>query len=290
MRRGGDNVSSIVLRKDVDWAEGLGAMRVVTIGGIAIAILAAPIAAKAQQASHNWTGFYAGLHAGGGWGDNDVDAGCNDPTGSIDFSPNCSAAIAARAFETDYSTDLSGFIGGGQVGYNFQTGNVVFGLEADISWTSIDGSDSASTNATAVFFAENSRVSQDLEWLGTVRGRIGYATGNWLLFATGGLAYGEVDARYSLSVPASGFSFKDSDSSVETGWTVGGGAEMAFGQWSLKGEYLFYDLGDQDLSKQLVFNGVTLPGKFESDYETQGHIARIGLNYHFDDVRELPLK
>jgi outer membrane immunogenic protein len=151
----------------------------------------------------------------------------------------------------------------------------------------MDGSDSDNDQLSGPI-SQSSSVSQDIEWLGTVRGRIGLATGNWLLYATGGLAYAKVDYDYSYSLrPDIDYIANDSESSVETGWTLGGGAEVALGKWSLKGEYLYYDLGDQDLSAEGVLNGVRTsalgrPIHFEPEFETQGHIARIGLNYHFD--------
>ena len=258
-------------------------MRRLIASAAALLAVTLPMSAEAQEATHNWTGFYAGLHAGGGWGNNDVDVGCKDPTGVFDGTANCSGVIALGDFPTSFSTDLQGFIGGGQLGYNFQTGNIVLGIEADISGTSIDGSDSKSPPPVRFpGFPEFARVSQDLDWFGTVRGRVGLTTGNWLLYATGGLAYAKVDYKYSWSIPnLPGFA-SDSSSSWQTGWTIGGGAELGLGQWSLKGEYLFYDLGSEDLSAQAIAGGTPQPTFFEPDFETRGHIARVGLNYHFD--------
>jgi outer membrane immunogenic protein len=241
---------------------------------------------NAQEGTHNWSGFYAGLHAGAGWGNGDVKTGCNDPTGLLDGTPNCSRVIALGALVSHYATDFRGAIGGGQAGYNFQSGNFVFGAETDMAWTSINGGDSASTNTISFpggfVTGEESYVSQNLEWLGTLRGRLGYASESWLFFATGGLAYGKVETGYSLLVPFTGFSTQELRSDIEVGWTAGGGAEFAFGKWSLKGEYLYFDLGEQQVSPRTIFNGVEIPARFESRFETEGHIARIGLNYHFD--------
>lgn len=248
-----------------------------------IAFTAVPAVAHAQSATYSWAGFYAGLHSGYGWGDNDVDTSCKDPAGVLDGTPNCGLTLG-EGIASNYSLDQNGFLGGAQAGYNFQSGSFVFGIETDIAWSNIDGSDT--TNDPLTNFPPlrgRGRVSQDLEWLGTVRGRLGYAISNWLLFGTGGLAYGKVDRDFSFSIDiAPPITWNDSDSSTETGWTVGGGAEVAFGQWSVKGEYLYYDLGDGDTSAQEAQFGLKFDNFLESDFETKGHIARIGLNYHFN--------
>ena len=247
--------------------------------GLAVFALAVPAAAQAQGASHDWTGFYAGLHAGAAWGTADADVGCDD-AGSI--APGFCAAVSPLGVPPrDYTFDRDGFIGGGQAGYNAQFGDLVLGVETDISRTDVEDRVSQD-NFVAGVGPQFSKLAQDLEWLGTVRGRLGWAIGNGLLYATGGLAYGRVDYRYSYSLPGAAYAAKDSGSATQLGWTAGGGAEIAFGQWSLKTEYLYYDLGEEDLAAELIVGGIATRIVFEPEFETQGHLARVGLSFHFN--------
>lgn len=253
-------------------------------GAIALMFLSAAVPAEAQDG--NWGGFYGGLHAGGAWGNTDTNVGCVD---NVFGGALCAAAVAERAFPFNMSTDLDGFIGGAQAGYNFQGRRMVVGFEADIAWTSSDSSASVATGATTNFQGNVVSVSQDLEYLATVRGRLGYAVhSNMLLYATGGFAFGDVDYSYALEFSPSGDYAKASDSKTQTGWTIGGGGEYSFGHWSLKAEYLYYDLGEETLSAQAVEEtpAITPSGGpvnifFNPEYETQGHIARLGLNFRF---------
>jgi outer membrane immunogenic protein len=166
---------------------------------------------------YNWTGAYVGLN--GGYG----------------FSG---------------SNGSDGWLFGGTLGYNLQTGGpLVWGLEGDIAWTDIEGSNA---------FNQTSN-----NWLGTVRGRIGYAmgpTGTVMPYVTGGVAFGDIEN----AVPGFG-SARD----TKLGWTLGGGIEAALsGPWTAKVEYLYVDLGD----------GPTVAG-VGSDFHT--NIIRAGLNYRF---------
>ena len=122
----------------------------------------------------------------------------------------------------------------------------------------------------------------DLEWLATVRARVGIVNGDWLLYGTGGLAVGQIEAKYTLNFPELDAFARDSKTETRVGWTVGAGAEVNMGLWSIKGEYLYYDLGTVDLSAQGVLAGVPRPVYFEPEFETQGHIGRIGINFRLD--------
>lgn len=245
------------------------------LGAMGLLLLVAAVPAEAQDG--NWNGFYAGVNAGGTWGDADTNTSCLDNQFGGAF---CTAIAAEGALPFNMSNDLNGFIGGVQAGYNVQRGLMVFGVEADIAWTSIDSNTSNSNGATASFLPSVTTASQELNWLGTVRGRLGYAVhGNMLLYATGGLAYGNVDNSYS-HVFTNGDYARASQSKTKAGWTVGGGGEYGFGRWSLKGEYLYYDLGDETLSAQAIdANGFRNNLYLDSEYETKGHIVRVGLNF-----------
>jgi outer membrane immunogenic protein len=151
------------------------------------------------------------------------------------------------------------------MGYNRQAGAWVFGLEGDYAWANIEGSSNNCGAASPVPHACASRV----ESLGTLRGRIGYAvgpTGNWLPYATGGVAVGELKASDSF-FPASGSNFR-------AGWTVGGGLEVGLTpNWTAKVEYLYVDLGSR-----WTFDVV--PGVAET-VGFNANIVRAGIDYKF---------
>jgi outer membrane immunogenic protein len=200
--------------------------------GAFFAVLTTPTMAQ------DWNGLYVGGSAGGAWGDSDTRVNClSDPQSA------CDRGIALGAFSTRFSSSLDGFLAGGQIGYNFQLHrNLVLGIETDISGTSIEGSDSKHTSG-ASFNDQIAHVSQEIDFLGTIRGRAGYATGNWLFYATGGWAYAGVDYNYLLNIPESGRTAAASRSATKSGWIAGAGVEVGLGsRWSVKAEYLFYDV------------------------------------------------
>jgi outer membrane immunogenic protein len=179
-----------------------------------------------------------------------------------------------------------------QAGYNVQTGSLVWGVEADIAAAGIKGSSTVS-RTLPVFPDIMTRQEQKVDWLGTVRGRIGATvTPDLMLYATGGLAYGHVKASTSIVDPtlAAGTPCLNvicgagTSESWRAGWAVGGGGEYRFASnWSVKLEYLYYDLGSE---KYTFFNPLFpfTPGPargFDATADFTGHIARVGLNYKF---------
>ncbi|MGJ5137543.1 outer membrane protein [Bradyrhizobium oligotrophicum] len=214
-------------------------MKKILLATVALAALAAPAAAADLAARptytkapvlapvQTWTGFYIG--AMGGYANEDAD-------------------FAA----------MKGGFAGGTVGYNWQQGAVVFGLEADAAWADIN----ASVGALGV-----TAESKIRDW-GTVRGRIGYAFGPTLVYATGGYAW--ADNRISLTAPGVAVS----DSKIHSGWTVGAGVEYMFApNWSLKGEYLYKSFGGE--SYTFTGLGTLATGTLNV------HSGQVGINYHF---------
>lgn len=189
----------------------------------------------------SWTGLYIGATVGGGWGESRFDDGA--PSNPF---------------------DIDGFVGSAAVGYNLQLDrNWVVGIEADIS-SGISGGfgpgNLGQPNGGGWFCGSGACVT-DVNWFGTVRGRIGYASSTLLVYGTGGLAYGRVESEIENSV------VQVSDTSV--GWTVGGGLEYAFApNWSAKIEYLHVDLGWTRSANGFFFR---------SDAEFD--VVRAGLNY-----------
>ena len=177
----------------------------------------------------DWTGFYVGVNGGYGWG-----------TSRYDFG-----AAGINRF------NVNGGLVGGTIGYNYQFGQTVLGIEGDIDWADINGS------AACVAGLCQTKV----DWLSTVRGRLGYAIDRFMPFVTAGAAFGDVKAN----IPGLG-----SQSNTQAGWTVGGGAEYAFApNWTVKAEYLYVDLGK--------FNCNTCG----ANVKFNENIVRAGLNYKF---------
>lgn len=264
-------------------------MLAATVMGVGVAS-AADLPAKTYSkaptmvaAVYNWTGFYVGVNVGYGWGtDHTVLTTDTDgaPGGPFSALLNQANNVAAKP---------AGIIGGAQAGYNWQQGRTLVGVEADVSGTDIHSSSDFSGPVGVTRFVHS---DQRLEWLATLRGRIGFlATEQFLLYATGGLAVGQVNTNASLTttvpnnVPAClaaniGVCFGTSDRSTRIGWTAGAGGEFAFSpNWSVKAEYLFVSL-DRTNSTGLDtrFNP---PLRFVADTRNDFHIARVGVNYRF---------
>ena len=180
---------------------------------------------------YNWTGPYVGLNGGWGWGDS--------------------------SWTSTGGRSVSGGMIGGTVGYNWQMGQAVFGLEGDLDWTNISGT-------TAAFCALGCTTSNS--WLGTVRGRLGYAIDRFMPYVTGGAAFGDIRATQP------GFAA----SSTNVGWTVGTGVEVALApQWTAKAEYLYVDLGSFTC-------GLSCGNAVAADsVSLRTNLLRAGVNYKF---------
>jgi outer membrane immunogenic protein len=220
-----------------------------------------------------WTGLYIGLNAGYGF------AGNKNVT--VGGSPLITASQLAGNTPFALSTKRDGFIGGAQIGYNWQAGSFVYGLEADIQGADIKGSSSYCGPVGCANLITT--ASTKLDWLGTVRARFGFAAfDRTLLYVTGGLAVGSSKLSANINeFSGAGRQFIASESSnARAGYTIGAGAEYAFTQnWSAKLEYLYYDLG----SRSAVGIQTNPLGPDFATYRTKtdGHIVRVGLNYRF---------
>jgi outer membrane immunogenic protein len=235
----------------------------------------------------NYTGFYAGLNGGGGFE--------NTINNRVSSSSNVGFLLAPLV-PGQLNTRPRGFIGGGQIGYNWQAGLFVWGVETDFQGANITGS-AAVTNLNTFCCTITETLtaagSQRIDWFGTLRGRLGWTpTPPLLIYATGGLAYGQVKTDVSFTgsfVQSSPLpSFTSSGTSAVTnnetraGWTVGGGAEWMFTpQWSIKAEYLFYDLGTQSIDQTIFFSSGAGFTAIHSDAHYRGSIVRGGVNFKF---------
>lgn len=234
------------MRRSVLSIVATGLLAVGSISVAAAADIPARMPAKAPPAVYvppfSWTGFYAGVNAGWGW---------TDGNGTLGAGP----------FTGPASTSGNGFLGGVQIGYNWQAGNIVFGLETDFQGST--GSGSASGSAGPVAFTGTAETP----YFGTVRGRLGYAFDRNLIYITGGGAYGKSTLDGTLNTTGA-----FSSSATFWTWTIGAGYEaMLWDRWSAKAEYLYVGTPDSAPTPP----GTTLSG------DTDTHIVRVGLNYHF---------
>jgi outer membrane immunogenic protein len=252
---------------------------------LATPVLAADMPARYAKAppamvspAYNWSGFYVGVHAGYGFSEDDTVVTTGQLAGNI-------ANVAGGARPAQVRLDRDGFVGGGQMGYNWQfSPNWVFGLEADISY--VDGRETINVGTLSLPTAVppnaplNNTFRSRMEYFGTFRGRIGYAWDRTMVYATGGLAYAEVENSASFFNAANVLQFDGRTRGIETGYTVGGGIEHAFSpNWSVKAEYLYYDLGSNVVNVAAAGGGGV--GGYDSRFENDGHIVRAGLNYKF---------
>lgn len=251
--------------------------------GIVIGCSGVSWAADASTMGYNWTGVYAGLNAG-------VGIGSSDAKTTTVFSPTgyfATSSVPAIASAGDQNLNNTNFIGGAQVGYNQQFGKWVLGGELDFNFMNINDSKSCTEVypccAPTTFTIKS---SVDTDWLFTLRPRIGYASNNWLFYATGGLAVTKLNADFILTDTFANGHETGSISETKAGWTVGGGIEMGFkNKWSIKTEYLYANFGDVSTTSQ-NFTAFTPPIAFPANTFThtinmQIHIVRVGLNYRF---------
>jgi outer membrane immunogenic protein len=246
-----------------------------TLVAVSAPAFAADMALKAPPPvapAWSWTGWYAGVNVGGSFGKANDSASFGAP--AVPFVPGST------------SSNLNGVIGGGQLGYNLQSGSFVYGLEADIQGSGERGT-ANSTNtvivpipgALPVVSTGNLTDNEKLPWFGTLRGRLGLlASPTWLLYVTGGLAYGEIKSNETLTVGAlaatSGFN------TTRAGWTLGGGVEgVISGNWTAKLEYLYMDFGTINNTFAGVVGSPFTPINLST--HVTDNVVRVGLNYHF---------
>jgi len=264
-------------------------MRLRIIAWIAALLLASIASAEAQMMPGGaWQGFYAGANVGAAW----LDAhGTLSPTGCFatvgGCGPTAGGGGASRSFSRSFNA--SGVIGGGQAGFNWLVApQWLVGLEADIAGTSAGNSTNNVYSLSGPLSGSatvHSSASQD--FLGTVRGRVGFvATPTLLLFGTGGFAYGQQSGSASITFSRAGDTYSKSFSNLRTGYAAGGGAEWLFApQWSLKAEYLYVDLGAGGNQTVNITNaaatGVNPNAGFHSSLSSHENVFRVGVNYHF---------
>jgi len=242
-----------------------------------VAIAAVCLALPAQ--AWDGSGFYAGLNAGlAAGGDAGGDYG-------IHLFPEHSTFV-----DTPIDLSSSFVLGGVGIGYDWKRSGIIFGIAADVQATSFD--ESAITEGHDYLFiapghwetdhypGTTYKASQKMDWLGTVRGRAGaFLLDNTLVYGTVGLAFGRVANSALLAYP-SGMNYAIRDTSTQIGFALGAGAEQRIGRdWSLKAEYLYFDLGQDRIIGEPGSNpDYASAGKID---QPSGHILRLGINRHF---------
>lgn len=244
--------------------------------GIAAGVLIAASAAQAADipvkaiapvvAVYNWTGIYGGIHGGYGRGMKDW-------------------------LNSTFDYPVSGFLGGGQIGINQQIGNWVIGIEADASWTNINGSQAVAFGGPIIGFVQSITGSTKIDALATVAGRLGFAQDRWLVYVKGGAAWAREthDFAFSTSIAVPGAAPVTqtaiaSGRGSPLGYVVGFGAEYAFwGNWSFKSEYNFMNFGTTrtQIAGTQTALGVTTAFTDELEIQQSVHVAKFGLNYRF---------
>ena len=250
-------------------------LRKLLLGAALSLSLTAPALAQ-TAASWTWTGPYAGLNIGYGWGNETYNY-----QGSYD-------APGAQPAYGSFDHVVRGVTGGAQIGYNYQMHDgLVLGVETDLDGTntgfnrSYYGNDGAGNNYTG-------RIQSQLDYLGTVRGRVGLPImgGRVMPYVTGGLAYGRVEGSSTFNcpgcAPGEGGSFNAANEQV--GWTAGAGVEYPVShRLSLKVEYLYADFGHGGLNTPN--GGLGGPGvsiyNASANQQLDDNVVRVGLNYHF---------
>ncbi|HEY7998318.1 MAG TPA: outer membrane protein [Pseudolabrys sp.] len=252
----------------------------ITAFGFVSAAGAADMPVKAVRApiiapAYNWTGFYVGGNVGYGWGNGDTS-----------FGPLPTAAAFVNLAPQTLSPNPKGVLGGLQAGYNWQTGQWVWGVETDFQWSGMTGSVTQTpiiqNNGTPFPGAGFVQAGEKMRWFGTLRARAGFTPmDRVLLYATGGLAYGNVHYTSTTDFrPVGTTQYIGDITKTKAGWTIGAGAECAFAQmWTAKFEYLYYDLGKENVT----VNATPLLPPFQVAYswKTTGNIVRLGVNYKF---------
>jgi len=253
-------------------------------------------AAMAQDAdTFDWSGPYVGVNAGAAI---NGDTSFRDTTGDL---PNNVNALNQGLRPVANTVKDSGFTGGAQIGYNLNRRGLLLGVEADINYTDLDKTETLSNTSnfgplgtpSATPVTRDNQYRGKLDYLGTVRARLGLTFDRVLVYGTGGLAYGRINQETIYYGPNAGDTpfFAGRNRKTDLGGVYGGGVEFAMPTESflnffnssavtVKAEYLHYDLGYRNLRFPGVNGGANIGG-YDSRVRTDGDVVRAGINYKF---------
>jgi outer membrane immunogenic protein len=222
--------------------------------------------------AYNWKGFYVG-----------VNAGAVLSRSAFDYTPsNFFAGVTTLGPDGTARFNRTGFTGGGQAGYNWQTGAFVLGVEGDINYTDVRSVGSITRGPVpGLSLGYTVSESSKSDWLATARARAGVTAGNALFYVTGGLAVADYNFTQTGLFPNCPCATTATISKTKVGWTVGAGVEYAINAaWSVKAEYLYVDIGSESFADNLGAFGLP-QASFTHDVRLTENIGRVGLNYRW---------
>jgi outer membrane immunogenic protein len=251
-------------------------LHLAAIAGLTLTAL--PAAAFAQD---TWDGWYVGANIGGASGSSRQSSDINSATNTY-FAGSSITSINADGHRK--ITD-SGVTGGLQVGFNAQSGGMVWGVEADFDALDINKSSSVTTTYPCCGPSTYTQTQGiKTSWMFTARPRVGFVAGDWLVYGTGGVAVADVKATQRFSdnfTPSPGAQERASSNRNRTGWVLGGGVEHGMSDgWSLKAEYLYADFGKTSFSGALT-NPTATTATFNDRADLRVNIFRVGVNKRF---------
>ena len=269
------------------WLKGVAIAALTAVGTVAAQAADLPTRKEAPAPvfvppPFTWTGFYVGANVGGIF--------TSGSRSATLFAPAAFPFAVQANFPGGLGNGQSGVIGGGQAGYNWQTGAFVLGVETDFQGTSLSkkvdviGPSFLGPAGPGDFFTLHAKAS--LDWLGTTRGRIGFVAtpdNRLMIYATGGVAYGGGSSNFSF-FDTSGAFWTGNPSTSRVGWTAGAGVEYALtNNWTIRAEYLYADLGKSNFtSVGNVIAANEFPGVYASGHiNYNASIARAAVNYKF---------
>lgn len=269
------------------WLEGIALAALTIVGTVEAQAADLPTKKEAPVVvppPFTWTGFYLGVNAGGA-----ISSGSRNATL---FVPSAFPFPLDTHFPGGIGNGKAGFIGGGQAGYDWQTGSFVLGVVTDFDGSSLGGSKyftGAPFTAAGIYKGDtlNVNAKADLNWLGTTRGKVGYVVtpdNRLMIYGTGGVAYGGGNTQFDVADSRFGAYWSGNPNSTRVGWTIGAGVEYALtNNVTIGAEYLYADLGSSTITTSgnavaaTFFPGVYATAKVNYD----ASIFRALLNYKF---------
>ena len=204
----------------------------------------------------SWTGFYIGANVGAGWNQGTV----TDSLFGVNFSKSSDAA----------------FVGGGQIGVNYQINNFVLGVEGDFDWLANNNNSGAGT----VIGGNTFQVTSNNRWITTLAGRAGIAADRWLYYLKGGGGW-VGNSGFTVTNVTTGTSVTGSGSNSNSGWLLGGGVEWAFADnWSVRAEYDFLGLSSRSFATPATVP--VIGGDVFTLHDRDVQMLTVGINYRFN--------
>jgi outer membrane immunogenic protein len=228
-----------------------------------------PLKAAPMPAGFDWSGIYVGGHIGGGWATNDIS------------DPGLGFLGVILSVPTIQTTDSSGFLGGGQIGSNYQIGKLVIGWEGDASWSRINGTSTAAFSPFGLGggLSFSRGLASNTDWTATLATRIGIAHDHTLFYGKAGTAIAHTNYTDTWTAVPGGVLFSGSGSQIREGWMTGVGVEWAFtNNMSFKAEYDYMNFGSRSAAVNGTVGGL-LPLSFGLENNLQINVVKAGLNF-----------